>query len=139
MYIRTPRGSARPYRQAMRGFGDLPTCSQNLPVGTQCVQPDQSPPAEGTSTKDWLAQFFGSGSSTQVPPTTTPTTTPTTPGTSTTGLIASVSNAIGSIFGNKQPTAPTVVSSGPSTMTIVAVGAVGLGAVYLLTRKKKGA
>jgi len=136
MYIRTPRGSVRRYRMRSMGYGDVPLCSQ-AQVGQQCTPDDQTSttPATtstGTSTSDWLKSVFGSGSS-STPAATTPTaTTPTTSGPDT---VSTLANAIGKIFG-QQPAAPGV-ATGSSTGTIVLLGALGLGAVLLLRKKKK--
>lgn len=49
--------------------------------------------------------------------------------------ITSIAGALSSIFGTQQQTPPpAVVSTGPSTMTIVAIGGAALLGVYLLTR-----
>lgn len=49
--------------------------------------------------------------------------------------IASSLSSISKIFGQQQPAAPMAVDTGPSTVTLVALGAAGLLGVYLLTRK----
>lgn len=50
---------------------------------------------------------------------------------------SNIAGAISKIFGATQqaPVAPVMVDSGPSTGTILAIGAAGLAAVYLITRK----
>jgi hypothetical protein len=134
MYIRDPRGAIRSYAYDAMG-DDLPVCSQSTPVGAKCVQPDESPPA--TSTSDWLKSMFGGGSP-QPPPTVaaTPAVTPP-PADASPGFFQSVAGAISKVLAPQQQAPAVVASSGPDTGTILVVGAVGVAAIYLLTRKKK--
>lgn len=139
-YLRTPRGSVRSYRP--RAMGDLPLCSK-AQVGQQCTPDDQTSSGSGsTSTSDWLKNLFGSGSSSG----TTTTTTTTSGGGAPTQQPAApsfwdqITNVAKGIVGQQQAPAPVIApSTGMSTGAIVAIGAVGLGAVFLLTRKKSEA
>jgi len=117
------RGSVRRYRtRGMSGLGGPSDCGAGqiwdanfvfpgLPPG-QCVTQAQSDANKAAHPEQYGPQQD----------------------TSLTSDITSIAGAVSKIFGTQQPAAPTVVSTGPDTMTLVALGGAALLGIYLLTR-----
>lgn len=122
---RSARGSARSFRNrrgGMSGLGGASDCGAGqvwcadfvfpgLPAG-QCVTADQC--------NQWYKDHPA----------------PQQASTSWTDVAGAAAGALTKIFGSQpQQQAPTIVQSGPSTGTILAIAGAGLVGVYLLTRK----